>query len=414
MAWEGADVAVTNAGASSLLGAFAAAALALPGLCPEARAELSPEDLSIDTNFSRYAESNGRMKVDVYQAAANLVVNDKLSLRLHGVKDVITGASPIGIGRVNAGNCKGPSLGDLRQCLSSASISDVRDAIDINATYALDKATLDLDVGRSSENDYESNFFNLSSRWDFDNKMTTLTAGYGYASDQVWEIQAINGVKVRTSQNGGDKETNQGMLGLTRILDKDSLIQANVTYAYNAGYLTDPYKYVYDPVAFFSQPYPQWVHERRPSNRNQVGLLLNYVRNFEELNAASLHADYRFYADSWGLDSHTFELSWLQPVWGGWMLTPRARYYSQNSADFYQLIVTGQPSAFLSSDYRLAGFGAIGGGMHISRMFFDRLKVSGGVDFYQRERAWGFSGGGGTALDNFSFSMFSVSLNLKF
>ena len=404
---------------SRVLAALTTTALALPGLVASVQADTSPQNFSVDTNFSRYSESAGRMRVDAYQAVATLPINDKLSFRINGVKDVVTGASPVGPALNGVRSCKGPSQGSLTQCMSGASISDVRDAIDINASYYYtDAGTLDLDVGRSSENDYESNFFNLNNRWEFNNKMTTLATGYGYASDQVWEIKDINGVKVRTSGNGGDKETHQSLLGLTQILDKNSLIQTNLTYSFSDGYLSDPYKYAYAPwlpVTFSSNPYSRWEHDARPGFHNQIGLLARYVRNFENLNAGALHADYRFYSDTWGVDSHTFEISWLQPVLDGWLLTPRGRYYSQNSAFFYDTVFTSQRSdGFYSSDYRLAGFGAISGGVQLSKEFFNKLKVSGGVDFYERKMAYGFSGGVGSPLDNYTFSMFSVSLNLKF
>jgi len=405
------------------LAAFTSAALALPGISSSLHAEVAPQDYSLDTNFSRYAESGGRMKIDVYQAVATLPVNDRLSLKFNGVKDVISGASPIGPALAGAKNCKGPSRGNLVQCLSGASIHDVRDAVDVNASYFLDNATLDLDAGRSSENDYTSDFFNVNSRWELNDKLTTLTTGYGYASDHVWEIIASSGAKIKAPGIGGAKQTHQGILGLTQILDKDSLFQANLTYSYSGGYLSDPYKYAYapwhdpfNPFCFQNCPtYAGFIRDTRPGSRNQIGILMRYVRHFSELNRAALHFDYRFYADTWGINSHTFEAAWMQPVIDDWQITPRVRYYTQNSADFYD-VMFGAPTAngYYSSDYRLAGFGAISGGVQISKELFGRLKVSGGMDFYKREQGYGISGGGGTALDNFSFSMFSVSLNLKF
>lgn len=412
---------------NSLLLAFTTAAFALPGVIPTAKADVSPQDYSIDTNFSRYSESQGRMKVDIYQSVATLPLTDRLAVKINGVKDVVTGASPVGPALNGRPGCKGPSQGGYTQCLSSATIKEVRDAIDINTSYYLDNVTLDLDVGRSSENDYASNFFNINSRVELNNKLTTLTTGYGYASDHVWEIVVSDvGIKARAPDVGGDKETHQGIVGVTQILDKDSLLQANLTYSYSGGYLSDPYKYVYAPNIYCGfgyncvpSAYQGFLRDTRPTSRNQVGMLLRYVRNFSELNSAALHFDYRFYADTWGIDSHTFEISWIQPIVDSWQITPRVRYYSQNSADFYTVMLdatspTGNYTGNYSSDYRLAQFGAISGGVQLSQEFFQRLKVSGGVDFYKRDLAYSFSGGNGVALDNFSFSMFSVSLNLKF
>ena len=420
-----ADVAVTKGGSRPAVWAvFSGAALALPGMLPSAVADVAPLDYSLDTNFSRYAESVGRMKVDIYQAAATLPINDRFSLKFNGVKDVVTGASPVGPAAAGAHHCKGPRLGSMVQCMSGASISDVRDAVDVTASYYMDAATLDVNAGRSSENDYTSDFFSVNNRWSLNDKQTTLAAGYSFSADHVWEMVAIDGSKVRAANVGGAKETNQGILGLTQILDKDSLLQANLTYSYSGGYLSDPYKYVYAPwtscfgfncQATQASAYPGFIRDTRPGSRNQIGMLLRYVRNFSALNAAALHVDYRFYADTWGIDSHTFEFSWVQPVIDGWLLTPRLRYYTQNSADFYNVMFnSASATGYYSSDYRLAGFGAIGGGLQFSKEFFDRLKLSAGMDFYKRELGYGISGGAGTALDNFTFSMYSVNLSLKF
>ncbi len=404
-------VAATDSPRDSLrLAALTAAALALPGMVPKSRAETAPLVPEVDAAFSRYSESNSRMSVDIYQAAAALPVGDRLSLKANGVKDVISGASPVANGFA-------PN-GQLVQILSSASIRDVRDAVDLSAKYAFDRATMGVNVGRSSENDYTSDFFNLDGQWDLTQKMTTLTGGFGFASDQVWAItHAGKGVNVRVPGVGGDKSTYQGLLGVTQILDKKSLLQANLTYNHSDGYLSDPYKFaleLFDPN-LITDGYRSFVRDSRPGNRDQFGLLFRYVHDFSELNDAALHLDYRFYADTWGLDAHTVEAAWYQPVYDGWQLVPRVRYYSQTAADFYQpFFTTARADGHYSSDYRMASFGAISGGASLSKEFWDRLRISASVDFYERQKGFALSGGAGTPADNFTYSIFSVSFNLKF
>jgi hypothetical protein len=408
MAWEAAAVAATRRDSKVQgLAALTAAALALPGVVPTADTEIPALTPEINTNFTRYEESGGRMRVDAYQALGTLAVGDRWNLKANGVKDVVTGASPVGLGLINSPGCKGPSRGALVQCMSSASIHDVRDAVDLGVNYAFDDLDVGVDVGRSSENDYTSNFFNLDGRWDLNQKLTTLAAGYGYASDSVWAIQHVDGMQIKEPGIGGDKSTHQALLGVTQILDKNSLVQANLTYSHGSGFLADPYKFAWVQDTF--------VRDNRPASREQFGLLLRYAHHFQELNSAALHLDYRLYADTWGISAHTVELSWYQPVIYGWRLTPKLRYYSQNSADFYQPVFSApRLDSHYSSDYRLAGFGALSGGVQLDKEFFDRLRISGGVEFYERQKAYGISGGAGSALDNFSFAMYSVSLNLKF
>ena len=395
------------------LAALTAAALALPGLAPEARADAPQRAVSLDTNFSRYEESAGRMRVDIYQSSMTIPLGDRFSIKANGVKDVVTGASPVAVGYGPSGY--GPRSAGQSLIMSSASIYDVRDEVDIGVNYFLDdKTTLGLDLGRSSENDYTSDFFNIDGRIELNDKKTTLATGYGYASDKVWEMVDDNGEKVKSPGVGGAKYTHQGMLGVTQVLDKDSLAQLNLTYTHSEGFLSDPYKYAL--VYNYSNPYfPDFVRDSRPGHRDQFAVLLRYVRNFSALNAAALHADYRFYSDSFGIDAHTFELTWIQPIVYGVELRPRLRYYAQNSADFYQPVFEApRADGNYSSDYRMAGFGAISGGIQLTNEVLGHLRVAGGVDFYQRRQDYGIAGGTGTSLDNYSFSMYSVSLNLKF
>ena len=95
MALEEADVAATNRQKrSNALAALTIATLGLPGISPSILAA-EAEYFDLDSQFTRYSESNNRMKIDVYQASLSIPFNDRFKLKFNGVKDVITGASPI-------------------------------------------------------------------------------------------------------------------------------------------------------------------------------------------------------------------------------------------------------------------------------------------------------------------------------
>lgn len=402
--------ATETTGGSLKLAALTAAALALPGMTPETQA-LGIDDSRIETGFSRYEESGNRMRIDVYQAALMAPLNDHWSLMANGVKDVVSGASPVAVGLDRNGK--------RALIMSRASIRDVRDEVDLKASYSHGNAVYSVDAGRSSENDYASNFFNVDGRWDLNQKQTTLAAGFGYSSDLVWANLDISPTDAgREPGIGGDKQSYQGMLGLTQVIDKNSLFQVNLTYNNSQGYLSDPYKFA---LARFRAPAGEYfgnlgyLRDNRPGQREQFGVLLRYVRHFSELNSAALHLDYRFYADTWGIDAHTFEASWYQPLFDGWQLAPRVRYYSQIAADFYQPVYQkARADGYYSTDYRMAGFGAVSGGVQLSKEFFDRLRLAASFDFYQRRKELELGTDPGTRLDNFSFSMFTVHVDWKF
>ena len=151
------------------------------------------------------------------------------------------------------------------------------------------------------------------------------------------------------------------------------------------------------PGGFYGQV--RALLEQRPDTRNQWTWDARYVQYVEPFDAA-LHLGYRFYSDDWGIDAHTFESSWGQPLGRGWTVTPWIRYYSQGAADFYQPYLISRQAyetvvfdaqtgdlieiipfdpkklpAHFSSDHRLSGYGALSGGLIVSKEFAKGVRL---------------------------------------
>jgi hypothetical protein len=135
-----------------------------------------------------------------------------------------------------------------------------------------------------------------------------------------------------------------------------------------------------------------------------------------------LHVDYRFTSDDWGTKSHTAELSWHQPIGDGWQVVPRLRYYTQNQADFYGATFTGKTAdyAYYSSDYRLAGFGTVSGGLKFSKDIgrvsaLKHLQFQAGLEYFDHKAAYQLGGGGNNgSFTDFHYYLLTASFNLKF
>lgn len=108
------------------------------------------------------------------------------------------------------------------------------------------------------------------------------------------------------------------LLGLQQVIDENSVFQSNLTFSSADGFLSDPYK----------------TFDNRPGSRDAIAWLNRYIRYVESADA-SLHLDYRYFADSWDTESHTFEVAWYQPFLDNWMIRPSVRYYSQSGAEFF-------------------------------------------------------------------------------
>jgi len=387
----------------SLLNRLSLAAIALPGLMQTAQAGRAEEDYKLDYQYAHYEESGNRMKADVFDLSASAPIGKAMTVSLGLIRDVLSGASPMFNRR--------DSQGKVQQVLSGASITEQRDVINAGLSYAFDDVTVGVSGGVSGEHDYLSRYINTSVSWDLNKKLTTLNFSVSTAFDDVFPT----GKSYRRSRNN-----QQVLLGVTQIIDKNSLLQANMTFTTSHGFLSDPYKSIYIAPQAAGAFFGSLLSDSRPTQKFQWAGLLRYVRSFKKLNKAALHADYRLYVDNWGINAHTFALSWNQPLGDDWQLIPRFRYYTQGQADFYQAtFASNYTGAIHSSDYRLAGFGTLGGGLKISKAFqqvgnINEVKLQAAFDYFDRKSSYQIGGNNQGSFDNFSFYMVTASINVKF
>lgn len=415
------------AATKTTLVALTGAALALPGLLPnKAKAAspiLSPE---ADFNFAFYNEGGNRMEVEVYQLSAKTPINNQLEIFINGVKDTISGASPMynapevtkissGSARPATVSCASPPCGSpppsggdryvvsgpVKQVLTPFTFSDERHAIDLGGSYFFNDYTLTVSGGLSHEKDYISNFGGFNIQREFNQKNTVLSAGFNYADDT---ISPVNRPGVSY-----DKTTQQYLLGLSQVVNKLSVWQTSLNFSVDDGYLTDPYKQVY--VLDLGST----VYENRPGDRYRWSIFNRFIQHIPLLNA-SVHFDYRYAFDSWRVDSHMMQITWFQPLGDGWQLAPNFRYYTQNAATFYRPYFNESPNedAAYSSDYRLAQYGAMSGGIKLKKNFDSHLKLEIGFDYYRRQSDWAFNGNHDNDFADYSFTLTSATLSYKF
>jgi hypothetical protein len=394
----------------------------------------------------------------------------------------------------------------LVHILSSAS-PETRKQIDFNLQHEWNEAALDLGGGLSNEDDYESRFANLNLRGDFNRKLTSLSLGLSYADsdiDALLDHDAISYIyetsdglstyndthdsrillvgPTRNRRLQGERQDWGAVLGLTQVMTKESLLQANLGFTRTTGYLDNPYKAVttifVDPE---QTPGPSGellgdvraLLENRPDERNQWTGSLRYAHYLEGFDAA-VHFGYRLFHDDWGITAHTLEAEWVQPLAGGWSITPRVRYYSQSAADFYRpYLVTTQPYSHnavdaagreilvdasdpdngieyvrdenfnlidsngnlvdestvnainktipfdrdrlpdhYSSDARLSGFGALSGGITLDKEFARGVRLELGAEYYTHQGSLKLGGGGEGSYADFDYFTINGALTV--
>jgi hypothetical protein len=335
---------------------------------------------------------------------------------------------------------------------------------DFKVGYEWDEAAVDLGGGLSVENDYESRFVNWGGRLDFNNKLTSLNFSQNYTNSTVSALLDHDALPYLSTigyqlngkdDNGyiedfnsplsggnailhGKREDIATHLSLTQVLGKSALAEAGVSYTHSSGFLENPYKATY---AFFVDPNSfdaangvylgtgtMAFSEQRPNRRNQVNLNLRYVQHISPLDAA-MHLKYNYAFDDWGINAHTFEGKWVQPLPWGFTVTPTVRYYSQSAADFYYpyLVLKQAGSGFVnnqadyqsvvrqypnfSSDHRLSAFGALSGGIIVNKQFARGLSLEMGFEYYTHQGGLRLGGGGESSYAN--FSSYSANAALK-
>jgi Protein of unknown function (DUF3570) len=382
---------------------------------------------------------------------------------------VITGASPLGggflrldkkgnnvFGIYNFALGRNDIVKDRIVHVMSYASPETRQQGDFSLTREWDEMSLTLGGGISVESDYESRFVNLGGRFDFNQKQTTLDTGLSYTNSDIdaqlnpyvpgfysWSEDLKNNLKFDPKTGAysvrGTRQDWAVHLGLTQVINKNALLKAGLNYTRSTGYLGNPYKFsfIYDldsksDLGDYVVYQGTTLLEQRPEQRNLWQWQTGWVQYVEPLNAA-LHFDYSFAHDDWGINAHTFEADWVQPLGWGWTVTPRIRYYSQSAADFYSpyFLASGKakvrdghkppisyeegvnaPDNF-SSDQRLSGFGTLSGGVTVSKQFAKGLTLETGFEYYTHQGSLKLGGGGEGSFADYDYWVANAALKVN-
>lgn len=443
-----------NLSKSDALTALMGAALALPGISGHAaEAGFRSEKTTISLHHSEFEESGDRMSIEADQFSVTTPIADNFEGKFSAVRDITSGASPV----VNFLDGKGKPHQFLE---TGASIRDQRDIYEVSLNHYGEDSLSGIKLGTSTEDDYESTYGSISYRLDLNRKLTSLTFGYGHSDDEVWNSYNPS-VLLEEPSVFNHRQKNEFSIGIGQIINRDTTVQFSLTYVKSEGFLSDPYKksFVVDEalfdfrklkidiaglfrflvendiikffnesgltreinesgvidIGFLAENVLGIIKDNRPSERSQWISLLRFSHYFESTNSA-LHTDYRYSNDEWGADSQTLEFKWNVGLGKGWQVSPGIRYYTQHSADFYGTYFESIPDdGYVTSDYRLAGFGAISKKLEISKTFGRDITVFLHYEDYDRQHSYeiGEQSNGGD-LDDYTFEMVSMSVDVSF
>jgi hypothetical protein len=362
--------------------ALIAAALALPGILPaQAFAQSAPDEGVVALRYYDYRDwqpAAGRMSVRSPSLYALFPVSDTLTIEGSLIHDTMSGASPL--------------YHDTLSGASGLRVTDYRSAGDFKVTRYIDGNALAVGAAYSDERDYVSRAASVEWRRWSDDRNRTYAVGFGAARDH---IDSTNGVA-----SGKRRETYDVLLGITQVLRANAVVESSVTWSDGRGYYADPYKLL----------------DARPDRRRIFAWLTRYNHYLPAVDA-TLRIAYRYLHDSFGDRSHMLEASWVQPLPGGYTMTPTLRYLTQRAADFYRDppfplgFVPGEP---YTADARLSAFGAITAGARLSKAFAHGVSVDVAVNMYRQRSGWRAGGSGSPALAEFSARWIEVGFEKRF
>jgi uncharacterized protein DUF3570 len=342
------------------LRALTSSALALLGVAGKAAADTAAENYQASYSFSTYSEdplassktipggTRTRYEVHTQQVELSAPITEWMDMTMQLTHETMSGASPW----YSTGDAAGTPI----QIMSKATISDTRNDIQVHGNYYTDEGRLGFSGGYSDENDYTAMSFGSDGELHFNEKNTTLSGGLGASFDTITPTDADQS-PTRPAEKS--KQSYSGFVGLSQVFNRRSILQGSFTYNLGHGYLSDPYKQVSQIGG--QQNYADF----RPNMRHQFAFLARYNRHLEETES-TIHLDYQYYLDTWGISSHTAELDWYQSFGDAIQIAPHVRYYSQTAADFYYPYLrpfVKRPLENMSSDYRLSAYGALSFGL---------------------------------------------------
>jgi hypothetical protein len=383
-------------------GALTVATCSLLGLNSSAVADEG--DWEIDSAVLYYSETD---RVTAIEPVINLKRNfdEDKALNLKLVIDVLTGASASGATPSDQVQTFTRPSGNGSYTTSSGetplddTFKDTRVAFSAQWEQPIGrdyKTSVGSNV--SKEYDYFSLGINGSLSRYFNNRNTTLTAGLSFASDSIepegnipleFASMAINTGQANfddefnATRRGGDesKTTADFLLGVTQVIDRQTLMQFNYSFGQSDGYLTDPFKIL--SVVGNEGRSVDYVYESRPDSRTKHSL---YWQTKHHFNKNIVDISYRYMWDDWDITSHTVDLRYRWKLNNKHYLEPHFRYYMQSNADFYQrFLLEGQPlPGHASADYRLGELTGITFGLKYGMTLRNGHEMSLRLEYYQQ------------------------------
>ena len=270
--------------------------------------------------------------------------------------------------------------------IAGASKYEFRVSQTAHVTYSHNGDIVSVGYYDSKEDDYFSAAPMLDLATDLFDRNTTLGVSLSYFNDMFVQhsITDSSGLVV----GSGKKKLYSMQASVTQSFTPLTLGSVAVQRILSLGYLNKPYNPVLVPLPtpvydsgagawkYYNDPLPEAMDNRKVALAFSGELVQGYT--FIPNHLGSIRINYRYYTDTWGIQSHTIDNEWSQYLTENLYMRIRYRYYTQGAANFVYASYNGT-EPFRTSDIKYYPF--------TSNMF--GLKLGGNIpDDWQEGRWW--------------------------
>ncbi len=219
----------------------------------------------------------------------------------------------------------------------------------LGADYAYRDSLVTVGYSSSDEPDYQAQGVSIDVAQEVFGGMTTIKLGYSRGQDDVG----------RKGEGFFDYAKHwRYRLGLTQILTPRWVATLNFEAVSDEGFLGSAYR--------AAQVFGALVPERNPRTRSSRSFKLGAIG--EIMPRTSLHADYRYFYDTWDIKAHTFEIGGSRHVGESFLIDASLRYYQQSKALFYYDNAPTE-TLYVSRNRQLSTFNSFAPGVRVTYQY---------------------------------------------
>jgi hypothetical protein len=297
------------------------AAFLLLSFSSQGFASVLPEDR---TDFLYHRYDGGGVTIDGPSVLVRKSVGKSVSLAANYYVDIVSSAS-------------------IDVITTASPYTEERTQYSLSADYLRGNTTMSAGYTSSVESDFDANTYSLALSQDMFGQLTTLTLSYSYGDDIVGRSDDDSFAEDNTRQQYG--------IGVTQILTRNMIAALNFEVITDEGFLNNPYRSVrfLDPGSSIGYSFEPELYPRTRTT-TAVGIRAKYYLPYR----AAIEAQYRYFSDTWDIQSHTGSISYVHP-WRDFTFTAKYRYHDQTGAHFFRdIFARSQATNFRGRDKELS------------------------------------------------------------